>query len=156
MNIYKKALKFKILTWLQVIAGAMIILSIVPFIIGMISKGQFSFSIGIVVFLIGCGFIFIAVLLAIGIKCEVCKKKSAMFFRRAKAKYTFKAKNEIEALLNDFYPIEIREGKFRCVHCGTEIETVEDQQTGAREPYAGASSPGPVTCGVGQTLLATI
>jgi len=34
--------------------------------------------------------------------------------------YRYKAKNEFEALINDFYPIEIRQGKFKCVHCGTE------------------------------------
>jgi len=120
MAVYKKALQFKTSTWLQVIARALIILSLVPLILAALLKEQLYFKAGIAFFLTGCSFSLVAFILAIGIKCEVCQKRPSVVIRNADAKYKFKPKNEIKALLNDFYPIEIREGKFRCVHCGTE------------------------------------
>lgn len=96
------------------------ILSLIPFVSGIVTKEKLAFEIGLVVFAAGCGLSLMAVILAVGIKCVVCQKRPSVIFRNSEAKYWFKPKNEIEALLNDFYPIEIRESKFRCVHCGTE------------------------------------
>lgn len=53
------------------------------------------------------------------IKCDNCGKRPTIQVKRINFPPE-KPKNELEALINDFYPIEIRSKKFRCIHCGTE------------------------------------
>lgn len=120
MTIYKKSLQFKMSIWLQILGRSIVVLCLTLFILGIIYKSHIYFQIGFVMFLAVCSFGLIAFLLAIGLRCEVCHRRPSVFFRNSEARYVLKSENEIQALFNDFYPIEIRQGRFRCVHCGTE------------------------------------
>ncbi len=120
LPIYRKTLQYKIVRLFQVLARSLMITSLFIFILGTIFNEQSHFHVGIIVFLMGCGFSLFAALLAIGLKCGVCHKRAAVVFRNRKGQYRYKAKNDFEALINDFYPIEIRQGRFRCVNCGSE------------------------------------
>ena len=85
-----------------------------------LSKEELFFKIGFVCFAIGSILSMTAILLLVGLKCEVCHKRHSNIFKNSEGKFRYRPKNEFEALINDFYPIEIRLGRFKCVHCGTE------------------------------------
>jgi len=61
------------------------ILSLAAFISGILSKEQLDFKIGFVVFLAGCCLSLAALLLAIRLKCEICRKRASVVFRKSEA-----------------------------------------------------------------------
>lgn len=59
------------------------------------------------------------IVLAALMKCDECGRRPTIVwtFRRRKPR----ANNEWQALKDDFYPPELRSGRFECEHCGTEF-----------------------------------
>jgi len=119
-DMYKKTLQYKTSVISLSVARGVIIFCLVLFIFGVISKVELFFKIMLACFVISIILSLTALLLVIGLKCEVCHKQHSIIFKNSEGKYKYRPKNEFEALINDFYPIEIRLGRFKCVHCGAE------------------------------------
>jgi len=121
MNVFDKPLLFKIHVWLQPVGRAILLFGILPLVLFFIFKDGTFIYIFFILFFGGGALTWIGFFIALTFKCTACgKRPSVIFFKQSEAKYRHKPKGEIEALINDFYPIEIRENKFKCIYCGAE------------------------------------
>ena len=120
MNIFEKPLLFKIHVWLQPIGRAILLLSFLPLVLFFIFENSVLINIFFLLFFGGAGLAWVGFFIALTFKCTACgRRPSVIFFKKSEAKYIYEPKGEIKALINDFYPIEIRENKFKCIYCGT-------------------------------------
>jgi hypothetical protein len=118
MDVFDKPLLFKIHVWLQPIGRTILLLGILPFILAFILKDDSYIYIVALLFFSGAALTWIGFFIALTFKCPACGRKPSVIFKQSEAKYIYKPKGEMAALINDFYPIEIRENKFQCVYCG--------------------------------------
>lgn len=126
MKVYRKSKLFKIHVWMVPLGRGAILLSGLSVVLLILFQkgivhGHYQHIERVTISLFGLWFILIltGVAMAAFIKCDVCGKRPTIQVRKINFPPP-KPKNELEALINDFYPIEIRSKKFRCIHCGTE------------------------------------
>jgi hypothetical protein len=120
MTTYAKSTQFKLSVWLQTIGRYFVIAALMPLVVGLIFKEELYLMVMLAMGCVGGSLGLASFLVALVLPCKVCHKKVFIIFNSSKSPYTYRPKNQIEAAIHDFYPIEIREHKFRCVHCGEE------------------------------------
>jgi hypothetical protein len=121
MEVFNKPILFKIHLWLQPIGRAIVLLSLIPILLGILYKADKYIYMAFILFFSGSLLTWIAFFIGLTFKCTACgKRPSVILFKVSEAKYIDKPKDEIEAIINDFYPIEIRKNKFKCIYCGAE------------------------------------
>lgn len=126
MKIYQRSKLFKIHVWMIPLGRASIILaglSLIPLLLlqGRINQSYYRIIEFIPFSLFGLWFILVltGVALAAFIKCDNCGKHPTVKMNKINFPPE-KPKTEIDAIINDFYPLEIRTNKFKCIHCGAE------------------------------------
>jgi len=127
MKVFDKPILFKIHVWLQLIGKTILLLGLIPLILFFIYKVDTYIDTFFLLLVSGGAITWIGFFIALTFKCTVCgRKPSIIFFKQSEAKYIHKPKGEIKALINEFYPIEIRENKFRCIYCGTKYSLTNE------------------------------
>ena len=120
MNVFEKPLLFKIHAWMQPIGRVILLLGFLPLVLFFKFENSVFIHIFFLSFFGGIALTWIGFFIALTLKCKVCgRKPTVILFKKSEAKYIYEPKGEIKGLINDFYPIEIRENKFRCIYCGT-------------------------------------
>jgi len=124
MKIYSKSHIFKIHAWMVPLGRIAIILAgLSLFSLCLMHNGfdRYPHIIYTALFFAVLWIIFICsgVFLATCLKCDFCGKRLTITWCISSGSNK-KPNNELNAIINDFYPLEIREGKFTCIHCGTE------------------------------------
>jgi hypothetical protein len=122
MNAYTHPTRYIIHAWLQPIGRFGVILGgliLILFVLIDAEKYRLLVISGIVVFAVGGILTWVGFAIALTIKCDVCGKHPSILKKNSRFKPK-NTRNEIEAIKNDFYPPELKEKKFICVHCGTE------------------------------------
>lgn len=126
MEVYRRSKLFKIHVWMIPLGrGALILAGLSLLFLGLykdrLVNGLYQNVEALMFSLFGLWFVFIltGVAIAAFIKCDNCGKHPTVKVKEINFPPE-KPKNELEAIINDFYPIEIRTKRFRCIHCGTE------------------------------------
>jgi hypothetical protein len=124
MKVYHRSKLFRFHIWMIPLGRVSVILaglSLIPLKLleGRIDHSYYRIIEFLFFSLFGLWFILvgIGVTLAAFIKCDNCGKRPTVKLKTMNFPPE-KPKNEIDAIVNDFYPIEIRTKRFRCIHCG--------------------------------------
>ena len=120
MKIYSKAETFKYLFWGLPVSRAFVIFGGIVFVILLSTGDRTSPIYGACLIAFGGLFAWITVIVASFYKCDACGKHPTTITQYGPKPLRRKC-SEYEAFKSDFYPFELREKKFKCIHCGTEF-----------------------------------
>jgi hypothetical protein len=127
MTVYSQKTLYLIHMWLLLIGRVLAITFLVFLmlrIIGALITGQLVIK-GIpfyitIPFVLWMASITLAVIIAIKLKCDVCGKRPTVAWRETE-KVTSKLDMNAQKFIEYFYSPELRDKKFKCVHCGSEF-----------------------------------
>jgi len=128
MTVYSQRTLYIIHMWLLVIgrmSAATFLASLMLQIIIALTTGQLVIK-GIpsyitIPFALWTASIALAVIIAIKLKCDVCGKRPTVTWRETQ-KVSSKLDTNAQKFIEYFYTPELRDKKFKCVHCGSEFQ----------------------------------